>query len=147
MDAERDPRLPKSTGASASYAPTMRKQYHFRPSEAGLQAWDVDKLLRLTTDRPDEDVPLSTIAEIDENWWFAFGAVPTVRNVVEHIRLIEETDLSHAIILDPDGRVMDGMHRVAKALSLGQTHIKARRLAVLPEPDYLGVEPDELPYG
>jgi hypothetical protein len=81
----------------------MRKQYHFRPSEAGLQAWA--------------------------------------------IRLIEETDLSHAIILDPDGRVMDGMHRVAKALSLGQTHIKARRLAVLPEPDYLGVEPDELPYG
>ena len=124
----------------------MRKQYHFRPNEAGLCAWDVDNLIQLTQGQPDEDVPLSAIAEIDENWWFAFGDEPTVRNVVEHLRLVEESDLSHPIILDPAGRVMDGMHRVAKALREGRTSIKGRRLATLPPADYVGVEPDDLPY-
>jgi hypothetical protein len=60
----------------------MRKQYHFRPSESGLRAWDVDNLIRLTQGQPEEVVPLSAIREIDENWWFAFGE-PTVRNAHE----------------------------------------------------------------
>jgi hypothetical protein len=124
----------------------MRKQFHFRPSDAGLQAWDVDNLIRLTQDQPDEDLPLSDIREIDENWWFAFGEVPTVRNVVEHFRLMEELDPSYPIVVDPEGRLMDGMHRVARALSEGQSSIRARRLAVLPPPDHVGVEPGNLPY-
>ena len=124
----------------------MRKQYHFRPGASGLQAWDVDKLVRLTRDQEEESIPLSEIGEVDENWWFAFGEVPTVRNVVEHLRLMSELDVSYPIIVDPDGRVMDGMHRVARALSEGQPAISARRLAVLPPPDYVGVDPADLPY-
>lgn len=124
----------------------MRKQYHFRPSDHGLRAWDVDNLVRLTQDQPEELLPLSAIGEVDENWWFAFGEEPTVRSVVEHVRLLQETDLDYPIIVDPDGRLMDGMHRVAKALSQGAETIRAKRLAVLPEPDFVGVAPDDLPY-
>ncbi|MDV6345828.1 hypothetical protein [Nitrosomonas sp. Is37] len=43
------------------------------------------------------------------------------------------------------GRLMDGMHRVAKAYLDGHIHIKAVQLQVLPEPDYVGVDPDDLP--
>ena len=68
----------------------MRKQYHFRPGESGLRAWDVERLVELVRDQPEEAVPLDDISEIDENWWFAFGEEPTVRKVVEHLRLIEE---------------------------------------------------------
>ena len=124
----------------------MRKQYHFRPSETGLCAWDVDNLMRLTRDQPEEEVALAEIAEIDENWWFAFGDIPTVRSVVEHFRLMQETDLTHPIILDPDGRLMDGMHRVAKALSQGAHAVRAKRLRTLPPPDFVGVAPGDLPY-
>ena len=35
-------------------------------------------------------------------------------------RKIEETDLEYPIILAADGRVMDGMHRVCKALLEGK---------------------------
>lgn len=124
----------------------MRKQYHFRPGNAGIRAWDVDNLIRLVQDQPDEAIRLDDIAEVDENWWFAFGDEPTVRNVLEHLRLMEEVDRSFPIIIDPDGRVMDGMHRVAKALSEGNSSIHARRLVALPPPDYVGVEPADLPY-
>jgi hypothetical protein len=123
----------------------VRKQYHFRPSDRGLLAWDIDRLIFLTEGQPVEDVPLDAIAEVHENWWFAFGSVPTVRRVVDHFRRIDEVDLAYPIIIDPDGRLMDGMHRVAKALGLGLTAISAKRLAVMPDPDFIGVAPADLP--
>ena len=41
---------------------------------------------------------------------------------------------------------MDGMHRVTKAVLLGRATIEAVRFSVDPEPDYVGVSPDKLPY-
>ena len=41
---------------------------------------------------------------------------------------------------------MDGMHRVAKALLRGDVSIAARRLSVLPDPDFVGVPLEDLPY-
>ena len=120
----------------------MRKQYHFRPGEQGLRAWDVDRLVAMTKHLAPELVPLSAIGEVDETYW---GEM-TCRKVGEHARLIDECDLSYPIILSSDGRVMDGMHRVLKALNQGETHIRAVRFAVDPEPDYVGVSPEDLPY-
>ncbi len=95
---------------------------------------------------PEQAVPLQDVVEIETNYWFDHGYEPTVRAVVEHVRLVNEADLSYAIILDPDGRIMDGMHRVAKALLLGHSTIAAKRLQALPDPDYTDVQPDDLPY-
>jgi hypothetical protein len=50
------------------------------------------------------------------------------------------------VILGPDGRVMDGMHRIARALLEGRTTITAARFPVVPAPDHRGVHPDDLPY-
>jgi hypothetical protein len=125
----------------------MRKQYHFRPGPAGLKAWDVDRLVALAKELRSEQVPLTAIREIDEPYWSTgYEHSLTCRNVVEHARLIQEADLSFPIILSNDGRVMDGMHRVAKALLQGHFHIAAVRFAFDPEPDYVGVHPDCLPY-
>jgi hypothetical protein len=70
----------------------------------------------------------------------------TCREVVDHARLMQECDLAHPIILSSDGRVMDGMHRICKALLQGRTEIEAVRFEHDPEPDYIGVDPDDLPY-
>ncbi len=125
----------------------MRKQYHIRHSERGLLAWDVDRLIRLTSGQEPVEVPLGAIRELDENFWFAGdGDTPTCRRVAEHAKLINETDLGDPIILDPEGRVMDGMHRVCKALIAGASTIRAVNLSRMPEPDYVGVPVEELPY-
>jgi len=127
----------------------MRKQYHLRPSPAGLLAWDVDRLIDLTAHLPPVEVPLDAIRELDEPYWFGGeggGEAPTCRAVADHARLIAETDLRYPIILGADGRVMDGMHRVAKAYLEGRATILAVRLEVDPEPDYVGVDEDALPY-
>jgi hypothetical protein len=124
----------------------VRKQYHFRPGRRGLDAWDVDGLVAAVEKVPVEDVPLSDIAELDATYWFDHGYSPTVRNVLEHCRLIQEVDLAWPIILDPEGRVMDGMHRVARALLEGCSTIKAKRLQQLPAPDFTDCRPEDLPY-
>ncbi len=125
----------------------MRRQYHFRQSEAGLLAWDVHRLIALSGELPVSLVPLSAIDELDEAyWWDAGSPPPTCRQVIEHMQLVEAADLQYPIILCPQGRVMDGMHRVAKALLQGKQEIAAVRLLKLPSPDHVGVDPDDLCY-
>jgi hypothetical protein len=125
----------------------MRKQYHLRPSPAGLLAWDVHRLIALTAHLPHKSIPVSAIAELDEPFWFAGETDrPTCRAVADHARLIAETDLRHPIILAADGRVMDGMHRAAKAYLEGRSTIIGVQLESDPEPDYVRVDPSALPY-
>ncbi len=125
---------------------TVRKQYHFWPGEQGLDAWDVDRLVRLSAGLPVEQIPLDSIDEVDSVYWFTDELGPTVRAVVEHTRLIEEVDTSYPIILGSDGRVMDGMHRVARALLEGRSTIAAVRFESPLEPDYRNCRPEDLPY-
>jgi hypothetical protein len=125
----------------------MRTQYYFRQSERGLCAWRIERLIELSHGLPRERVPLSAIREVDEPFWCgAEGQKLTCRQVVDHARLMRECELSYPIMLSSDGRVMDGMHRVCRALLEGFSEIEAVRFIEDPEPDYVGVDPDELPY-
>jgi hypothetical protein len=125
----------------------VRKQYHFWPAERGFDAWDVDRLIALSRDLPVERVEVDSIGEIDTSYWFDGSAEePTVRKVVEHCMLINDVDLSYPIILGHDGRVMDGMHRIARALMDGRKELDAVRFLAPLEPDYRSCLPHELPY-
>jgi hypothetical protein len=125
----------------------VRTQYHFRNSSQGLCAWNVHRLIARASDLVRERVPLSDIREIDEPYW---AHEPprnmTCREMVGHTRLMLDCDLALPLILSSDGRVMDGMHRVCKALLEGRSEIDAVRFIHDPEPDYIGVHPDDLPY-
>lgn len=126
---------------------SMRKQYHFWPTERGFDAWDVDRLIELSRGLPIEQVRITSIREVDTEYWFDGSAeVPTVRKVAEHAKLIAEVDTSHPIILGYDGRVMDGMHRIARAILDGGGEIDAVRFPSPVQPDHRNCLPDELPY-
>ncbi len=125
----------------------MRKQYHTRSINGDQHTWDVHRLVRLAKTYSPEDVPLAEIIELDELWWFqSEGDVPTPRAVAAHMDLVKKTDLSFPIVLCSEGRLMDGMHRVLKALLNGQKTISAVRLVPTPDPDFINPNVDELPY-
>jgi hypothetical protein len=125
----------------------MRTQYHFRRSPDGLRAWDVHRLVERSRTLVRERVPLSAIRELDEIYWANENTRQlTCREIVDHARLMLECDLAFPVILSSDGRVMDGMHRICKALLQGLSDIEAVRFVHDPEPDYVGVHPDDLPY-
>ena len=125
----------------------MRKQYYFRPSARGFYAWDVDRLVALTEKSRRRYVKINTLKEIEGKFWFGNNIEQiTWRSIIEHLKLIQETDLSYPIILSAEGQVMDGMHRVAKALLEGRETIEAVQFDEDPKPDYEDVLPEDLPY-
>lgn len=130
---------------SPKHLDRMRKQYYFRPSPNGLLAWDVDRLVALSRDLPVQAVPFAEIRELDEPV-FGEDEAPTWRSFAAHVRLVHEAELQYPIIRAADGAVMDGMHRVTKAVTEDRRTIDAVQFAVDPPPDYVGRRPDELPY-
>jgi hypothetical protein len=125
----------------------VRTHYFFRPAEDGFDAWDVDHLIELSRTLPVQEIDIASISDIDSVYWIgAHGSAPTVRILVSHMKLIEKVDLSYPIILDTDAKVMDGMHRVAKALLEGLPTVLAVQFVIQPEPDYKNIQPGDLPY-
>ena len=57
-----------------------------------------------------------------------------VREFVSHMKAVMDADLSYPIILSEDGEIMDGRHRLAKALFEGKETIKAVRFETTPTP-------------
>ena len=125
----------------------IRPQYHFRRVGDQIHVWDVRKLVETVQGTAVHQVPLSELAEADEAYWYDLGdAEPTCRSVLEHARLINGADVTFPILLCPAGRVIDGMHRVMKAIDLGHDTIRAYRLTHLPQPDAIDPKPDDLTY-
>jgi len=123
----------------------LRRQYHFRPSPNGYFAWDVLRLIDLSASLPVFELSLDKIAEIDEMWWFqAEDDRPTPRAICNHFRLMQQAELDFPVIVCPQGRIMDGMHRIAKALTSGAQSVKAVQLLQMPDPDFRDVQPSDL---
>lgn len=124
----------------------LRPQYHFRRGSEGLYAWNVAGLIRAARDLAVVDVPLTAITEIDTAYWAMDHDRLTVRDIAEHARLIGAADISVPVLLCAEGRVMDGMHRVARALLEGRKSVPARRFDVTPPADFYPADPAALSY-
>ena len=59
----------------------------------------------------------------------------TLREMVMHMRAVNDANLDRPIILDEDGELMDGRHRLMKAMLIGLDTIKAVRFDENPSPD------------
>jgi hypothetical protein len=77
-------------------------------------------------------VPLASLVDLDEVFW---EDPLTVRQAISHLRRILQADLSCPIILSASGHVMDGYHRIAKAIIDGHTDILAVQFNWDPPPD------------
>ncbi|KAF1022829.1 MAG: hypothetical protein GAK29_03086 [Acinetobacter bereziniae] len=123
----------------------MRKQYHFRLIGEDTYIWDVHRPIKLSQKFAIFELLIADIQELNEAYWFP-DTYPTTQQIIEHCQLIQEADLSYPIILSADGKVMDGMHRVAKAKFLNYPSIKAVQFEITPPPDYLNIDEDDLDY-
>jgi hypothetical protein len=125
----------------------MRQQYHRRLVGEERHWWDINRLIDEIKHLPVIDVPLSEIKELDTPYWHEEGGwrKPIARDLALHAMLMYESNLDFPIILHADGELMDGMHRVCKALILGHKTIKAIKFETDPPPHF--INPGRLPYG
>lgn len=96
--------------------------------------WFTERLWREAQSLEPFEIKMSSIKELDQNCWFTTQA-PTLREVSKHFARIEGTNLDYPIILNEDGSLMDGGHRLCKALLEGKTTVNAVQFKTMPEPD------------
>ena len=61
---------------------------------------------------------MKRMSRIHQNWtcWFGESKTPTLREIAEHCRRINETDPDIPVIVNDNERLMDGVHRLVRAL-------------------------------
>lgn len=94
----------------------------------GKHKWSVPRLFELSKNLPVMEIPLNHL-----NVYNTYEKL-TLREMVMHIRAVQNADLSFPIILDEDGEIMDGRHRIMKAILEGKETIKAVRFEENPPP-------------
>ena len=99
--------------------------------EYGNECWFVSRLVEKAKDLPVQEMPLTAL-----NTCNLYPTSKTMAQFVNHVRKVNNADLSYPIILDDEGYVMDGRHRIAKALLEGKETIKFVRFEETPYRDY-----------
>ena len=95
----------------------------------GRHHWSVPRLFELSRNLPVMDVVIDHMST-----YFIYEKL-TLREMIGHMKAVEAADLSYPIILDEDGELMDGRHRLMRAIMLGHVTIKAVRFEENPSPD------------
>jgi hypothetical protein len=97
-------------------------------AQIGRHHWSVSRLHHLVKGMPVIELPIDGI-----NVWHNYEKL-TMRKFVMHMKAVMDADLKYPIILDEDGEIMDGRHRLMKAMYLGKKTIKAVRFDENPSP-------------
>lgn len=83
----------------------------------------VSRLIEEAKDLPVFDLPLAGL-DLSQTIW----RESDIFGLAYHCKKVNMANLEYPIILAWDGAVADGRHRIIKALMLGKTTIKAKRL-------------------
>lgn len=94
----------------------------------GSHGWSIARLAFLAKDLTVMEIPLNHL-----NVYYTYDSL-TLREMVMHMRAVNESDMDYPIILDEDGEVMDGRHRIMKAMLENKEIIKAVRFESNPSP-------------
>lgn len=102
--------------------------HHIQFSRLGYHRWSVARLIELSRDLPVLTIPLNHLCVN-----YTYDNL-RLRDFVSHMKAVNDADLTFPIILDEDGDIMDGRHRVMKAMLLGEESILAVRFDKNPSP-------------
>ena len=97
----------------------------------GKKRWRICGLIERSATLEVFEIPLKHL-----NIANLYPRLDSMREYISHIKQVLDADLDKPIILDDEGYVMDGRHRIAKALIEERETIKAVRFEKTPDADY-----------
>ncbi len=98
----------------------------WRDSGDRCEWWRVPDLWEASRDLPASEVCLDHLSEVHDSW-LAHWTDPSHPLVAPEMERVRSADLSYPILLHPSGWLMDGYHRVARALMEGRKTLPAVR--------------------
>lgn len=107
------------------------KQVH----KVGNKLWYVSTLVELAKQIPIEMRKIEDIRAVKLNLPLLKDHGVTHLEIAYHMKVSMNANMDYPIILAKDGRIMDGHHRVIKALAFGIPEVKVVQFKVDPEPD------------
>lgn len=97
--------------------------------------WYVSRLIELAKSMPVKEVSIEDIRAVKLNLPLLKDHGVTHLEIAYHMKVALEADMNFPIILGEHGNIMDGHHRVIKALALGIPIVKVVQFTTDPEPD------------
>ena len=123
---------PRTGGSQIQLHPRM-----FESSAANLSLSDMEPIVSFAEALVEPTCDVEGFDELDVDCWFRGDPAPTIRQVAGHCRRINEVDTTLPVIINANGRLMDGGHRLARALLDGRKTILAVQFEEMPEPDQI----------
>jgi disulfide oxidoreductase YuzD len=107
----------------------------------GTNCWSVTDLWELSKDLTPFFLPISSFDyQLEKDSWFSYIddkgnsmiQLPNLKALIQHYKRIMEADLIYPIILCPENKIMDGVHRLAKYHVLNIPQVKCVRFEEMP---------------
>ena len=96
----------------------------------GGRRWLMANLIAMSKDLEVFDLPLIGLDLLVSPWECA-----SVASFIYHVQRVQDCDLKHPVILGAEGQLMNGWHRICKAILQGDETIKAVRFETTPGAD------------
>lgn len=132
---------PGNVGINVEYGPVRvgsvsleTSKYHPNGVESGPSI-PASVLYTIAEDMPIFDVQIAALYLGGST----FTSCDSMFDIVFHLKRCMDVDTSKPILIGADGHIMDGCHRIMRAMLDGRTHIPAKRFAVQPEFDEHGI--------
>ena len=112
----------------------------WRDQEGRRERWVVPRLWEASKGLPITEVEITSLEEVSHpHGWLRHWRDPSHPLVAPEMERVRAADLAYPILLHPEGWVMDGCHRIVRALMEGRATIPAVRFTrnTLPLPDEL----------
>ena len=94
--------------------------------------WKTDSLISAALDLPIFQFNIKQVSVDEVLRW----KLVNLRDYISHYRRVVQADLSKPIILRVDGYIMNGWHRIIKAITQGKAYLPAKQFKINPEPDF-----------
>lgn len=116
-----------------SYIKTLNEKWEKRNTYVdGNKVWYSDTLIEAAKDLPVKTMPISyKLLDTKIRW-----TLNTFFDLKQHMIRIKNSDLKYPVIVGPKGDIIDGYHRLMKAVQLGKTSINYVKLDKMPPHDF-----------
>lgn len=116
---------------------TFRKPWEFNETQTITvrnRQYNVHEAIRLAADIPVREMDIA-----DLNIQYPASCDNTLRSFVEHTIAVEQADTSYPVLMNENGYIIDGLHRLARLLVTGEKTIRFQRFESDPKSCYTEV--------
>lgn len=99
----------------------------------GKKFWYDTTLIKASKNLPVKSMPINNKLFDTKIYW----TLDTFFDLNIHLKRISDSNLKYPVILSPSGKIIDGFHRLMKAIQLKKTTIKYVKLDKMPPHDFV----------